>query len=115
MNVKAKRRAGFENLRNLIRGLQALGAGTVLEAAIERSAAYVRGRVKGELRRHVKTGLALRTASVQTSKSDLAVTLQHYRRFIRWSFSKGFPLSALKRIQAIFNEEHEKALKGQVP
>lgn len=112
MRMKAKRRAGFEGLRKTIRGLREVASGAVLAATIERAGKYIDGRVKGELKRHVATGLALRTASVKTSLQSLDLTLQDYRRYIKWSFAKGFPMSAIKRIQKILQEELDKALKG---
>lgn len=68
------------------------------------------GRVKGELKRHVKTGLALRSARVTASTKSIDLTLQDYRRYIKWSFAKGVPASALARIRKIFSEELQKAL-----
>lgn len=112
MNARAKRRAGYEGLRKTIRGLREIASGAVLANTIIRAGNYVRGRVKGELGRHVKTGLALHTATVRPSLKSLDLTLQDYRRYIKWSFAKGFPRSAINRIQKILSEELEKALKG---
>ena len=112
--AKAKRRAGFESLRKTLRGLREVASGEVLSAVIERAGAYVRGRVTGELKKHTKgTGLALKTARVTTSMQSLDMTLQDYRRYIKWSFAKGFPRSAINRIQKLLSEELAKAMGGK--
>lgn len=110
MKAAAKRRAGFESLRKFVRGLRDVASGAVVANAIVRFSKYLRGRVKGELSRHVKTGLALNSATVAPSTKAVDVTLQRYRRYIKWSFAKGIPRSALERGRKIVAEEIKKAL-----
>lgn len=113
MSARAKRRAGFEGLRKTVRGLREVASGKVLANVIIRSGNYLRGRVKGELAKHVYTGRALNTAAVMPSMRSLDLRLQDYRRYIKWSFAKGFPRSAINRIQKILSEELAKAVKGE--
>lgn len=112
MRAVSRRGAGFESLRKLVRGLREVASGRTVAQAIIRCSAYLRGRVKGELSRHVKTGTALRTATVAPSTGAIDLGLQRYRRYIKWSFKKGIPRSALTRMQKIIAEELAKALKG---
>lgn len=110
MKAGAKRRAGFEGLRKLVRGLREVASGKVLANTIIRSNNYIQGRVKGELGRHVKTGLAVNSARSVPSMRSIDLTLQGYYRYIRWSFKKGFPSSAVARVRKILAEELAKAL-----
>lgn len=110
MKAGARRRGGFETLRKLVRGLRDVASGKVLAAVIIRANAYLRGRVKGELGRHVKSGLALNSARVVPSMRSIDITLQDYRRYIKWSFAKGVPSSAVNRVRKILSEELKKAL-----
>lgn len=110
----ARRAGGFANLRKTIRGLREVASGAVLARVIIRASKYLRGRVTGELDKHVKTGLARRSATVAPSTKSIDLTLQSYRRYIRWSFAKGFPITALNRINKIAAEELQKAVRGEV-
>jgi hypothetical protein len=112
MRARLKRRAGYEGLRKLVRGLREVASGAVLATTIVRVGRYLRGRVKGELARHVKTGTALRTATVAPSTKSISLTLQHYRRYIDWSFQKGIPITAIHRAKKILGDEVKKALGG---
>lgn len=110
MKAGARRRGGFETLRKLVRGLRSVATGKVLANVILRANAYLRGRVKGELARHVKSGLALNSARVVPTTQSIDITLQDYRRYIQWSFAKGIPISAVTRVRKILSEELKKAL-----
>lgn len=96
----------------MVRGLRAVASGAVLANAIVRIARYFRGRVLGELDKHVDTGLARGTARVVPSTKSLDITLQDYRRYIKWSFAKGIPRSAILRSQKILGEELAKVPEG---
>lgn len=112
MKGNAKRAAQYEGLRKAIRGLRAVASGAVLSSVIIRANKYLAGRVRGELDRHIKTGTARQTAAITASKSSIDVTLQAYYKYIRWSFKKGIPRSALDRIQKIAKEELQRAVEG---
>lgn len=111
--ARSRKAAGFAGLRRTIQGLRDVASGKVLADTIARAERYLSGRVKGELKKHVDTGLALRTATVKSSATSIDLTLQSYRRYIKWSFAKGFPLSAINRFQKILSEELAKAVKGK--
>lgn len=109
MKARARRAGGFESLRKMMRGLREVASGAVLANVVIRFNAYLRGRVKGELARHVKTGLALNSATVVPTTKSIDITLQRYRTYIKWSFAKGIPISALNRGQKLLTEELAKA------
>lgn len=111
MKGNARKAGQYEGLRKLVRGLRSIASGEVIDRALAKASTYLQGRVSGELGRHVKTGTALRTGRVAVDSKSLDVTLQGYYRYIRWSFRKGFPKSALDRILFIVAVEYEKALK----
>lgn len=111
--MKAQLKAGsFQRLRRALDGLRAVADGEVVANVVRRFAGHIRGRVKGELARHVATGKALGTADVTTSTRSVDVRLQDYYRYIRWSWSKGVPFSVLSRGQKIVEEEMAKAMGG---
>lgn len=114
MKGGARRAARYEGLRKVIRGLRDIASGGTIARVIIRANRYLAGRVRGELDRHVKTGLARQSAAITASTSSIDVRLQAYYKYIRWSFKKGFPISALNRIQKIADEEYQKALRGEV-
>lgn len=101
----------YSGLRRLIAGLRQVASGEVMERALGRVQNYVGGRIKGELGRHVYTGHALRTARVELAPKAIDIRLQKYRRYIRWSWRKGIPISALRRAQKIIREEMLLAVK----
>lgn len=112
MSIWVMRRANqYSGLRKLIAGLKEVAGGEVVARSIDRFADYLNGRIHGELERHIDTGLALRTAEVAFNTKTIEITLQRYRRYIKWSFKKGIPISALNRGKKIFREEIERALK----
>ncbi len=109
------KRASYEGLRKLVRGLRAVASGEVLDRALAKASRYMEGRVKGELSRHTKgTGLAASTARVAVDSKTLGITLQRYYRHIKWSWKKGIPKSALDRVIWLVAVEYEKAMKGKV-
>jgi len=111
MKLKGKA-ARFERLRHALAGLKSIASGAVAARALIRFGAYVRGRIKGELARHVDTGLALNSATVVPRTREIAVTLQGYYRYIPWSWKKGVPVSVLNRGRKIVTEEYEAALRA---
>lgn len=113
MRGGGKRKAiQYAGLRRLIAGLREIASGAVVEKALGRIEHYIDGRVKGELSRHVYTGRALATARVELEPKAVTITLQRYRRYIKWSWRKGIPLSVIKRAQKIIGEEMQLAVKG---
>jgi len=111
MKLKAKA-ARFERLRQAVAGLRSIASGQARAAAIIQFGRYLRGRIKGELARHVKTGLALNSATVAPQTRVIDVTLQSYYRYIRWSWKKGIPISVLNRGRKIVSDAYEAALRG---
>ncbi len=110
--MKLKGKAGkFQRLRDALAGLRSIASGQVAARVLIRFGQYVRGRIKGELARHVHTGKALTTATVAVQSREIGVTLQDYYRYIRWSWKKGVPISVLNRGQKIVAEEYEAALR----
>lgn len=113
MKGNAKRAGGYEALRKLVRGLREVASGQTLTNTIVRVNRYLAGRVRGELDKHISTGLARNTAKIVPSKSSIDITLQSYRRYIKWSFAKGIPMSALNRAQKILAEELARSIKQE--
>ena len=113
MKLAFKRKAiQYAGLRKLIAGLKQIASGETVNRALVRMEDYIDGRVKGELERHVWTGKALSTARIHAGSGSITITLQRYRRYIKWSWRKGIPLSALKRCQKIIGEEMQLSMKG---
>ena len=113
MKANAKRAGKYEGIRKLVRGLRAVASGEVLDEVLAKSTKYLQGRVKGELARHKKgTGLALSSSKIELDSKAIDITLQRYRRYIKWSFAKGIPVSALNRIAKIANEALAKVSEG---
>ncbi|MCC6559642.1 MAG: hypothetical protein IT372_42540 [Polyangiaceae bacterium] len=115
MNVRAFNRSRsmqYAGLRKMIAGLREIASGEVVQDALARFEKYVNGRIKGELRRHVDTGLALNTARTELSSTKLVITLQRYRRYIKWSWRKGTPRGVLMQGQKIFAKAMADAVKG---
>ena len=110
--MKLKGRAGkFQRLRSALDGLRSIASRSVAATAVLRFGQYVRGRVKGELARHVDTGRALGTATIGIQTKSIDVTLQSYYRYIPWSWKKGVPISVLNRGRKIVVEAYETALR----
>lgn len=122
MSVNAQKNGAYQRLRKLIRNFEEAAAGKPIGRAVERSIAYLDGRIHGELERHRRTGNALAVAKVSGTKEKLRMVLPAYAlagnfkpgsksaptkggHFLKWSFFKGTPKSALARIQRIFKEE----------
>lgn len=112
MRGGARKAIQYAGLRRLVAGLKEIASGAVVEKALGRIEHYIEGRVKGELGRHVWTGKALATARVELAPKAVEITLQKYRRYIKWSWRKGIPISAIKRCQKIIGEELQLAVKG---
>lgn len=113
MKATFKRKAiQYAGLRRLVAGLKQVASGAVVEKALGRIEKFINGSVKGQLARHVYTGQALATMKVELEPKAVAITLKRYRRYIKWSWRKGIPLSAIKRCQKIIREELDLAMKG---
>lgn len=127
-----RRSAAFNQLRKIVAGMAQVARGEHVRRTVDRASAYLRGRVKSELARHVRTGLAVSRASVIGGRSTIHLTSQKYTfagnfkpgakgppnrskpaGHIKWSFFKGIPKTALVRIQKIFLEETGLALLGK--
>lgn len=122
ISVIAQKGRAFARLRRLISTFEEAAAGKPTGRAVERSIAYLDGRIRGELERHRRTGNALAIAKVEGSKDRIKMILPAYAlagnfkpgaksapakagHFLKWSFFKGTPITALRRIQRIFKEE----------
>ncbi len=122
MSVNAQKSRGYQRLRKLIRNFEEAAAGKPIGRAVERSIAYLDGRIRGELARHKRTGNALAVAKVAGGADRIRMTLAAYAlagnfkpgstsaptkggHFLKWSFFKGTPKTAIARIQRIFKEE----------
>lgn len=103
----------YASLRKLISGLKEVADGKAFARASIRFTALIRGRIKGELARHVRTGKALYYARVNLSTKAVEIVLQRYYRFIPWSWKKGTPRSVLNQGKKIFAEEMAKSVGGK--
>lgn len=112
MNLKTKA-AKFQRIRSALEGLREVADGRVTAAVIVRFGRYIRGRITGELDRHIKTWLARNSAVVVPQAKSLGITLQRYYRYIPWSWKKGIPVSVLNRGRKIVVEEIERATGGR--
>lgn len=82
-------------------------------AALE-AAAYLRGRVRAALARHVDTGFALRTARVTVSGQTLRIFLAPYVRYISdVPYGRGIPRADVTHIRAIRKAKLEADMRGR--
>lgn len=129
ISIAVQKTRVFEKLRKLVAAFDGLASGVVLGRALVKSTHYLEGRIKGELAAHVRTGTALATARTTGSPSLIRTRLKAYTLaghfkpgskspprgkpagHLKWSFFKGIPITAIRRIQSIYGTEIRKALK----
>ena len=127
MKLNAKKSGAYGRLRALADACRSLGTAAV-DAAVAKCASYLGRRMSSELSRHVRTGAAVSTHRVESTRKGWRMTERAYAlagnfkpgstsrgkgaKHLEWSFYNGTPISALNYMRKQFGLEVIKRLGG---
>lgn len=127
MNLNAKKSSAYNRLRELADACRSLGT-VAVDAAVEKCTRYLDKRMQSELGRHERTGAAMSTHRVESSRRGWRMVEKAYvlagnfkpgskakgkgSKHIEWSFFNGTPISALNYMRKQFGLEVVKRLGG---
>lgn len=114
LSAKAKVSAAANGMRRLVKNLQKVADGSVVDQVLVRVSAQLAGVVRDKTARHRESGFASSNSKVTRDASGIDVSFPKYLDYNAgwWPFAKGLPLFVVRNVASLLRKAVAATIAG---